>query len=264
MTDPIPPPSPISEDDARAMIRLLADTAILPGGHFEKKRFLVEGMAELIGSHCWVWTLGCKIRPKEPQTYVAFLHGGFDDKRFTHFLEAIEHPDMPAAAEQFYRALGGGSHTTMVLEEIDPNSYAVKGDVSKLWQKADIGPVILSGYPLDSDSTSTIGLYKPYDAPPFTQRDKAIAHLILKEVPWLHLSGWPEDRGATVPTLHRRQRLLLNLLLEGIPRKAAADQMNVSENTVSRYAWEVFQHFGVSSQVELMKKFLLPESVSNP
>ncbi|WP_411826523.1 helix-turn-helix transcriptional regulator [Luteolibacter sp. AS25] len=260
MTDSISTNTPISESDARAMIRLLADTAILPGGHFEKKRFLVDGMAELIGSHCWVWTLGCKIRPNEPQTYVAFLHGGFDDRRFTHFLEAIEHPDMPAAAAQFYLALSSGQHTTMVLEEIDPDSHSIKGEVSEIWKKADIGPVILSGYPLDSDSTSTIGLYRPYDAPPFSQREKAIAHLILNEVPWLHLSGWPEDRGAAVPTLNKKQRLLLNLLLEGLPRKAAADQMSISENTVSRYAWEVFQHFGVSSQVELMKKFLLADN----
>ncbi len=259
MTDPIPLQTHISEDDARAMIRLLADTAILPGGHMEKKRFLTDGMAGLIGSHCWVWTLGCQIRPRESQVYVAFLHGGFDEERFSHFIQAIEHPDMPAAAEQFYVALKSGEHTTMVLQEIDPEGHAVKGDVDEIWKKADIGPVILSGYPLDDASTSTVGFYRPYGAAEFTRREKAIAHLILNEVPWLHLSGWPEDRGATVPTLQPKQRILLNLLLEGISRKAAADRMDISENTVSRYAWEVFQHFGVNSQVELMKKFLLPQ-----
>ena len=49
---------------------------------------------------------------------------------------------------------------------------------------------------------------------------------------------------------------LLNLLLDGRDRKQIADQMGISENTVSGYAKDVYRHFDVNSHVELMRKFL--------
>ena len=84
-------------------------------------------------------------------------------------------------------------------------------------------------------------------------------HIVLSEVTWLHLSGWPEDYGADVPKLYPRQRVVLNLLLDGMGRKQIASQMGITENTVSGYAKDVYRHFGVNSHVDLMRKFLHSE-----
>jgi len=250
-------PESVSEVDARAMVRLLGETIALPGDHQAKKRFLMDGLCELIGADSWAWTLGCEVTPGEGQVYVGFMHGGFEEQRFANLLQAIEHPQMGPAVEAFFTAIAmNEAHTTMLRDEIDPKGLAQVDGPRELWEKADIGPVMMSGYPLDSKSLSTVAIYRKFGAAPFSSREKQIAHLILEEVPWLHRTGWPQDRGAKVPCLSPRQRMVLNLLLDGLGRKQIAANLEISENTVSGYCKEVYRYFSVNSQAELMHKFL--------
>lgn len=247
----------VSEDDARAMIRLLGQAATLEGGHQEMKHFVMDGLCGLIGAHCWVWTLSCETVPGGTQAYTGYTHGGFDEERFAGFLKAIEHPDMGAAVRGFFEAVANDrKHTTMLPDEIDPDGVMKVSEGRFLWDDLDIGPVIMSGFPLDQVSFSAIGVYRGAGAEAFGERESRIVHIMLAAVPWLHSTGWPEDRGATVPRLQPRQRIVLNLLMEGWSRKAIAAKLGVSENTVGGYAGDLFSHFGVHSQVELMNRFL--------
>lgn len=246
----------VSEQDARAMIQLLGEAAALDGGHQQVKRFIMNGLCELIASDSWVWTLACEIAPGQTQAYVNYLHEGFDETRFAKLLSAVEHADMAEAVKVMFLEMEKTlAHTTMLAEEIDPNGVTKQGEAYEIWKGVDIGPCILSGRPLDANSVSMIGMYRKHDAAIFTRREKQIAHIILTEVPWLHQMGWPQDRGASIPHLPSRQRIALNLLMEGLQRKVIADQMNISENTLAGYARDVFAYFGVNSQVELMRKF---------
>lgn len=249
--------APISETDARAMVRLLGETVAVEGGHAEKKRFLMDGLCRLIQADYWVWTLGCQIKPNAEQVYVGFMHGGFAEDRFSSLLQALEHPDMGTMAKPFYQAVAADlNQSTMLRDEIDPSGLAYKSEVKDHFKAADIGSLILSGHPLDAQSLSMVAIYRKFDDARFTEREKSILHIILEEVPWLHMLGWPEDRGATVPSLSPRQRMVLNLLLDGLGRKQIAASLEIAENTVAGYAKEVYRHFGVNSQAELMHKFL--------
>ncbi len=250
----------IDEDDVRGIVRLLGNTAALDGSHAEKKIYLMDGLCELIHADAWAWTLGCQITPGGPQVYVGFIHGGFDETRFSNMLKAIDHPGMGKVGEHFFsEAKRSLAITTMLREEVDPEGYAYTCGADELWKDADVESLMLSAFPLDNDSMSCIGLYRKVGDQSFGKREKKIAHIILSEVPWLHMSGWPDDRGATVPKLYPRQRIVLNLLLDGLDRKRIALHMGISENTVSGYTKDIYRHFGVNSQVELMRKFLYSE-----
>jgi DNA-binding CsgD family transcriptional regulator len=206
----------------------------------------------------WAWSLACRIEPGQPQTYAGIMHGGWDEGRLAKFMLAVEHPVMAKATERFFlEVASAGGQVTMLRSEIDPDGLSSEGEVAKCWEAADIGPVIMSTYSLEDGSQSGIGFYRSFGAEAFGDREKSIVHMVLEEVRWLHLTGWPEDRGATVPQLYPRQRIILNLLLDGISRKQIAAQLEISENTVSSYIKEVYQHFGVHSHVELMRKFLV-------
>jgi DNA-binding CsgD family transcriptional regulator len=247
----------INEKDVRAMVRLLGDTAAVSGGHSEKKRFLMDGLCQLCDCDAWAWALGCQITPGGHQTYVNVSYGGFDEAGYARLMQAIEHPDMGIMAEPFFRALSVTEGVVaMTQAQMDPENKLASSGSAELWQKADVGAVMMCGSPVDAQSLSTIGLYRRSGHEHFDERERMIAHIILSEVKWLHLVGWPEDRGATVPQLYPRQRLVLNYLLDGMIRKEIADHMGISENTVSGYIKEVYKHFGVNSHVELMKKFL--------
>lgn len=250
--------STIPETDSRAMVRLLGETIALDGDHAEKKRYLMDGLCELINAEAWGWTLSCALTPGDPQTYVGILHGGFSPERLAKFLLAVEHPKMgPPVARFNERLLQTDGMVTMQRTEIDPENLARSPEIDTLWKEANIGPLIMAGKQIDNLSASCLGIYRPLDAPNFTAREMKIAHIILSEVPWLHLSGWPDDRGVTVPKLAPRQRTVLNLLLDGRSRKEIAAQIGISENTVSGYAKEVYRHFSVNSQTELMRKYIL-------
>ncbi|MEP3214028.1 MAG: LuxR C-terminal-related transcriptional regulator [Luteolibacter sp.] len=252
----------VSESDARAMVRLLGEVAVLRANHTKTKRFLMEGLCDLISADSWAWTLGVRIQPGDPQTYAGFLHGGFDEQRFTNLITAIEHPAMAEVVAPFFQKLENGKPITMIREEIDPRGLAYADGVRECWEIADIGPLILSSHPLDTQSLSSLGVYRRHGAESFGPREKQIAHIVLTEVPWLHAAGWPEDRGVKAPSLFPKQRIALNLLLEGLDRKTIAAGMGISENTVAGYAKDVYRHFGVNSQPQLMRKFLTGNSTA--
>ena len=50
--------------------------------------------------------------------------------------------------------------------------------------------------------------------------------------------------------------MVLNLLLDGLGRKKIAQHLEITENTVAGYVKDIYNHFGVRSQPELMQKFL--------
>ena len=95
------------------MVRLVGDVVAVPGGHAEKKRFLMEGLCKLVDADAWVWGLSCQREPDQPQVYVSFVKGGFTEQTFVKFLEACEHPDMIELASRFFIELKEkGTHLT--------------------------------------------------------------------------------------------------------------------------------------------------------
>ncbi len=239
------------------MVRLIGEVAGLPGGHAEKKRFLMDGLCGLIGADAWFWALSCQREPSKPQVYVSVLTGGFSEQSSAKLLEAIEHPDMiPIASKFFLEVESEKTHLTRLRYQITDEATFAHSAAHDAWKAADIGPTILSLRPLDERSSSVMALYRHYGREEFSPRDSRIAHIILSEIPWLHEQGWPEDRGVGVPKLSRRQRLTLNLLILGRSRKQIAESMDISVNTVQGYIKEVYRFFNVNSQAELMSRFL--------
>lgn len=245
----------LSRDDVGAMVRLIGDVAASRRDHSGQKRMLMDGLCKIIGADAWSWTLACQFESEKPPVHVGFMYGGFSEERFPKFLRAIDHPATAALLRPLIALTRQRQdQTTQTVEELAPGSFDTSG-AAPLWGEAGIGTLLLSARPLDGRTASSIGVYRNAPAQPFTERETSIAHIILREVGWLHEQGWPEDRGATVPRLYPRQRLILNLLLEGRRRKDIATQLHLSEHTVSGYMKEIFRHFEVNSHVALMRRF---------
>ncbi|NJK93400.1 MAG: hypothetical protein HC904_17245 [Blastochloris sp.] len=246
----------LTEEDVRSMIRLVGEVAMIEGDHAAKKRYLMDGLCDLIGADKWAWGLSCRTVEGSPQVYVNFLFGGMTEVEVPRLLKAVEHPDMAWVIGDFFKEIEEKkTHLTRLRSEIVADSEFLKTEAFDYWKEADIGPVIMSVRPLDGESGSTVALYRRFGKPMFSIRESKIAHIILTEVPWLHELGWPEDRGVSVPRLYPQQRIVLNLLLQGEDRKSIASQLDISINTVSGYVKELYQHFNVNSQSELLARF---------
>ena len=254
-----------SESDVRAMVRLLGEVAAIQGDHAEKKRFVMNGLTDLIGADCWIWCLVADPTLDVPPTLVNFTHGGFTEERFARFLEASQHPGCARYTAPILKDIQEtGAHQTRLRQQFIPTPDFLVSEVFQSWSDANIGPILLSVRPIEEGCRSAIGLYRDRERELFTARESRIAHIILSEIPWLHEMGWPQDRAVTVPKLSPRQRLTLNLLLEGHGRKQIADHLGISEHTLSGYIKDVYLHFGVHSQSELMRRFLHGDGGDQP
>lgn len=250
--------SVLAEKDVRALVRLLGDVAGSRRDVNGMKRMLMDGLSVLIRADSWLWCLGCEMEPGQQPAYLSMSHGGFDEARYAHMLSAASHPGMAEISISLLTEMRRKqSHVTRLREQVASDQQFFASGIYPHMEAADIGSFILSLRPLDERSVSVIGIYRRREAPAFSERESRMAHIILTEVSWLHELGWPEDRGASVPRLSPRLRLVLNLLLDGRSRKAIAAHLSLSENTVAGYQKALYSLFGVSSQAALMRRFQL-------
>ena len=247
---------PLPECDVRQMVRLLGETLALSSGEAAQKRHLMEGICRLVEADYWVWVLVAEMTPGELPVYVGFHHGGFSGEQFEKYLTIQQHPDMAWITEPLAKDIAQANRTvTRSLAQIVPETQFDASEVGRLWCDADVKPRLLCGVPIPGGGHSGVALYRRYHRPPFTEQQARLVHILMSEVPWLHQRGWPEDRGATVPRLYPRQRMVLELLLQSYARKQIADQMNITLNTVNGYVKDIYRAFQVKSHAELMSRF---------
>ena len=244
---------PIAEADVRSIARLLGDIIAMRGEINDCRRALMDGLCPLIGADAWLWCMA-EMEPGKPLSHAGILHGGFDDERFAWFLQAINHPSLAKANHIAAGQLATERrHITLGRRRVeDPASPVLSGESGDLWHKAGVGTLMLSLRPMETGGATGVGLYRRPGAPDFDEREIRLAHIVLTEVSWLHYEDFPEKH--SLSRLSPRHRTVLNLLCEGWPRKKIAAHLKVTENTVHGYAKEVFRHFEVHSQAELIAR----------
>lgn len=248
----------VSEKDARAMVRLVGETAAVAAtsSYQECRKFLLNGLCEMIGADAWLWSLSRVDAKTQKIYYLTSQNGGMNKKQLEYLSALVEHPSTTEAASGFGMALTVTQKPiTMNRTQIDPEDKIYQGEVAELWQATGFKGLVMSGHPLDQDSYSHLSIYRNSQKIEFDQRETQIAHIVLSEVRWLHAMGWPEDRGVTIPKLTPQQRKVLHLLTEGYARKEMAEVLGISENTIAGYVKDVYRHFEVHSQTELVRKF---------
>ncbi len=261
MTHDIAPPAcdpdeGLAPSDVRAIVRLLGEVIVARRDFSATKRCLAEGICALVGADAWTWSLGCYAEPDAQPVYLGVAHGGFDAARYAQLLLAAGHPDMAWTSARLLREMREkGAHVTRRRQQIVDDATFLASGVHAHLAAADIGPFIFSLRPIDERATSTISIFRRREAPPFSEREVRIVHILLSELPWLHEQGWPADRGVSVPRLSPRLRLVLNLLLDGRTRKQMATSLSLSEYTVAQYQRAVYRHFGVRSHATLLRRF---------
>ncbi|MCF6313214.1 MAG: LuxR C-terminal-related transcriptional regulator [Verrucomicrobiales bacterium] len=248
--------SSLTEEDVCQLVALLGRVAVLEGGLDSKKRFLMQGLCQMVGADCWGWMLTLPVKHGEKVCPAAFLHGGFSEDRFYAFLKATEHPEMAKFNAMFLdEVYVRQSHTTRLRQQVDTEGNFTSSEVYPLWEKADIGPILLSCHPFPDQSLSFVAMYRKQKEVLFSQREARIVHIVLSEVQWIHAESQPQVKQINGMMLSPRQRMTLNLLLEGQGRKQIAAQLKITENTLAGYVKEVYRFYEVQSQAQLMRRF---------
>lgn len=252
MSDATPEPL-LGEEDIRAIVRLLGEVIAMRGEINACRKRLMEGLCPIVGADSWLWCMA-EMEPGKRLGHSGILHGGFDDERFSWFLQAINHPALGKANHRIASELAErGSHITRNLSQIEDPDYPLFGsEAGPCWEKADIGTLMLSLRPMESGGATGIGLYRRRGRPDFGEREIRIAHILLTEVPWLHYEKFPDMN--IIGRLYPRHRTVFNLLCDGWDRKKISSHLGISLQTVHGYVKEIFRHFDVHSQAELIAR----------
>jgi DNA-binding CsgD family transcriptional regulator len=246
----------LSEADVRAMVRLLGENCALAGNISDKRRHLMTGLCRLVQGDAWGWAMAAEMNPDRLPVYIGFIHGGFSEDMFARYLTVQTHPDMIWLSSSLCRELEvKKKHLTRSAQQVFRYSEFMKSPVSKLWRECGIYPGLISFYPLPDGIFSGIAVYRKCEGELFAERERKIAHILMAEVPWLHVNQSPETVLTNVPRLPVRQRLALELLLQGHSRKTIADDMDISINTVAGYIRDLYRFFDVTSQAQLVRRF---------
>lgn len=85
---------------------------------------------------------------------------------------------------------------------------------------------------------------------PFSERDERLTRWLAAEFPWRSGPAFKSQKG-----LARRERHILDLLLQSYGRKEIAKRLGISLNTVQGYIKKIYLHFGVHSHAELLRQY---------
>ncbi len=245
----------LEEKDVRALVRLLGEAAAIDSP--DKQRLhVMAGLRELVDADAWVWGVAPLLLPGQQPVYVFRHTHGFDETRMTRFLQAVEHPDTGAMTAPLAVAMiEAQGRVTRELGRIVPMERFNSSPARRFWEAADIGPLVLSIGPVPEVGTSVVGFYRKLGSPAFTPRETRMMHILLTEMPWLHEVDMPHAAARPAQKLAPRQRLIVNQLVCGHSRKHIATDLGLAENTVNGYVKQIYQHFGVHSQAELVARF---------
>ena len=208
----------------RVIVRLLGEVAALPGGLMLKKCHLLDGLCDLAAADEWRWALFSSDKREMSATCLGVL------RRKLHIAFAPPHSWLEVQS-----APVDTDHAPPSL----PSAH-----------------VIFSRRSLDDGIESRIALCRERSSPAYSSRESHLASLVLDENPWLHWRDWKPRSAVASKPLSPRQQLTLDLLLIGLGRKEIAAHIGISSGTVVGYIREVYRHFGVNSQAELMRGHL--------
>jgi DNA-binding CsgD family transcriptional regulator len=225
--------SPISESDARRLIRLLGQAASVAGTLNTKRRFVMVGLCKAIQASGWAWAM-CDLGRGVAGASRAFAWTGGVERGSDEGLGSELEERMEVHGAKRREALSGATRAWELSEGADCIATVVKATE-------------------DGNVASCICVHT--DRPEgFTQRQSNLAELMLSRVGWLHKKGGDGEQNAGV-WLTPREREVLMLLLTGSSRKQIASKLKISTHTVNGHIKELHRKFSVSSRGELLARF---------
>lgn len=245
--------------DVEAIVRLLA---MVGDPHVnrslaDRKRALLEGVAKLIRADIWLWSTVARHDEVEGQVgAVSLIDGGWRDE--SERVAFIQYSTDPATAipghEPITQLSRQGEHFTRHRHELyQPDTWDHLG---RTYFATGLHDFLVSVYPVNDQFFSAIGFHVRHGSRPFTDRERAIVHVVFQQVDWLHRDGADLPAGKNVLQLTARQRQVLLFLLGGDTRKEIAQKLNLSEHTIGDYMKSIYRQLRVNSRGELLSLFI--------
>lgn len=258
----------ISMEDVEGIVSLLGHVAGMDGPIADRRRALMTGLCRSTGADAWLWVHSRFDRATGQSMFFSALDGGFpDDEQRRINLDLLIDPRVQDLSSlPIIRTLtSSGGHVTLTRPTmLSPELYD-RPEFAEYRRHSNYDPGSWSLYLIGSDTWSAIGTLVAKGKPPPGDRERAILHLVLGRIDWLHRAGTDVPANSKeLLELSGRQRQVLFLLMGGGSRKEIASKLGISQNTVADYLKSIYRRFSVNSRGELLAKFISGSASTRP
>ncbi len=253
----------LAEADVRALVRLIADCAVVRGGLMAQKRCLMEGLARELGSDHWMWNVA-RITDDDAIVAVSLLHNLPEGQLALLAEENYSAPDNPCNRAMVALHREHGSWTRRLEDMVDLEAHSDRLYTTR--PEIDISQSLFAFHsvPGQEDLVSGIGFHRSNGRAPFDRRELRMLHIVMSEVSWLHEACVPGEDGRASSGLGPRLQTVLALLIDGQSAKRIAFHLGLSPHTVRGYIKDIYRHFAIGSRSELMRHFMVGDGRDRP
>jgi DNA-binding CsgD family transcriptional regulator len=246
--------------DTARLLRIQCELSELPPFTSEWKEHVLKGLVSLVPAQLAFFAEMADFRENAvPKTLGVAAIGWLDEEARLDFHRWITrrdmtktHPVLDAITRIRKRA-----YTHRRIELVDDRDWYRSEIVNTMFRVSRVDDNISAVYRIDQHGTMVgYGIYRAASDPPFTKRDRVIAHLLLTGIAPRYIRE--QARLQEVNSLSPRLRQVLNGLISGEGEKQIAFKLGLSRHTVHEYIGELYRRFDISSRAELMLKVLQP------
>lgn len=245
----------IDEAATQGILALFAGLMDLPDDPLVHKRHVVQSLARLVNAAAYGW-VAVAIEPGQHPAVIHVIDGGWltEDGRTTAMRTWGDpkhgNPCLPAMMPLI------GQHATRRRRDIVPDEgWYPTPFYDNTRRPLQLDDTIYSIHPVSRNIMSAVFLTRHVDAPPFSEQDRTIAHIVTGSVDGLHAAGVPIECGPQVVRLTRRLRQVLLLTLAGYRRRQIAQRLELSEYTIADHLRALYRHFSVRNRHALTALF---------
>lgn len=241
----------VREADMAVLLRLVGEVTELPADKVVRRTHVLNGLLSLIGGRSAV-AMEMALPEEGPfaraGTVININYSCEAEARYSERFLVYNDPPDPALPE-FLSARG---QTLTMVRRIDDKEYYRSAHFDIVRRPFDIDHSLYCRVALPDGTDVSVGLQRCPGDPEFSEREKAIVHLLHTNAP--HVYCAPEPARAELDALAPRLQPVLRYLLQGDAEKEVAAKLKLSRHTVHRYAQVIYRELGVHSRGELLAK----------
>ncbi len=248
---------PIPQEDVEKIVTLLGDIAGMTCDLQSRKYALMEKMSEMLEADGWLWSSTQVIEEQDRPYSVGVIYGGLSESEFAGWVEASQMASQqPPEDVPLSHLFQKGDHFTRTRQQVVPDdAWYNHPTVQQYRLDRGIDHFLYSIYPLGQTHCSAIGFFRRVGNPSFTDLQRRICHIVFSNVKWMHEMSFPDHKGDNCKRLTPRLRTVLLYLLNGKQKNDIASQLHISPQTAKTHIRNIYKHFSVNSQIELINRF---------
>lgn len=243
---------------ATHLLSATAEIADTYSNRAQRREAVLVSLAEGIGADAGVWAWGRGTPEASSVQPVAVIYIGVNEEQRVTLMQWGMSPETDRTFRQPIRQQMGDrrSITTLWPDIFTPEQWDAMPFMRSQLLQGGWSSWLHSVRYSEVDTWSSLFLLRRAGQTEFGPSESAAAELVLSAVPWMHSSAEETVSVEVLKGLTPRQKLVMLMLLDGLARKAIAQRLKITEDTVGDHIKVIYAHFGVASVGELAALFL--------